>query len=57
MDYKRNIVGGLAATLLAWPAVAQETISITVVSGNASQFSGVKAVTKGFIPTVDEILA
>ncbi|WP_265519273.1 hypothetical protein [Nitratireductor luteus] len=57
MNYKYTIAFGVAGALLASTASAAETISITVVSGNAPQFSAVSAVTTGFIPTVDEILA
>ncbi len=45
------------ALTMAGPAFAQQTINMTVISGNAPQMSAVKAVTEGFIPTVNEALA
>jgi TRAP-type C4-dicarboxylate transport system substrate-binding protein len=47
----------LAVAGAAAPAIAQQTFNITVISGNAPQLSAVKAVTDGFIPTVNEALA
>ena len=57
MYYKILAGLGLGAVLSLGPAVAQENINITVISGNAPQMSAVHAVSNGFIPSVDSILA
>lgn len=47
----------LALAGAAGSASGQETLNMTVISGNAPQMSAVKAVTDGFIPTVNQALA
>jgi TRAP-type C4-dicarboxylate transport system substrate-binding protein len=52
---------GLAACVLAWaafsPALAQQEIKLTIVSGNPPAFTAVGAAISAFMPKVDEVLA
>jgi TRAP-type C4-dicarboxylate transport system substrate-binding protein len=45
------------AALAASPAAAQQTIRLTIVSGNAPAFTPIGAAIEAFIPKVDELLA
>ena len=58
--HRNALLGGAAAIAVAWgaaPAVAQETINLTVATGHPEVFLWVKHIKETFIPTVDAELA
>jgi TRAP-type C4-dicarboxylate transport system substrate-binding protein len=50
-------MAAIFASLAALPAAAQQTIRLTIVSGNAPAFTPIGAAIEAFIPKVDELLA
>ena len=54
---KKNLLGAALATMLALPAVAQETINAVVIDGYPDRALWVKEFTNFFIPEVDKRLA
>ena len=54
---KKSLMGAALATLMALPAVAQETVSAVVIDGYPARALWVKEFTNFFIPEVDKRLA
>jgi TRAP-type C4-dicarboxylate transport system substrate-binding protein len=54
---KRAFFAAAAAMLVCGPAMAQQTVKLTIMSGNAPAFSPIGAAIEAYIPAVDKALA